>query len=243
MSEKETLKQVIIGYRQVIEERYQYDRIQEKYELPASFDEERVAVFRNYFLEYMYPPPEQREELDAAFERLDEYIKQPEKLIRLLVASSRLLFKYGRHLPKILMAGMKALKSFRAANNFEHKLVQSAMQLELESPYGRDEINALLRSLSRKDIEAFIKNNEALFETLHDRALIRKVTEIVQYLIDAMKKRPKLYSKEEVGALELGHNLIREGDALFDKLNKEDQQRIFEFVIQIEKGILEEVFS
>lgn len=243
MSEKETLKQVIIGYRQVIEERYQYDRIQEKYDLPDSFDEERVAIFRNYFLEYMYPPPEQREELDAAFARLDDYIKQPEKLIRLLVDSSRLLFKYGRHLPKILMAGMKALKSFRAASNFENKLVQSAMQLELESPYGKDEINTLLRSLSRKDIEQFIKNNEALFETLHDRTLVRKVTEIVQYLIAAMKKRPKIYSTEEVRALELGYDLIQEGDTLFDKLDKEDQQRIFEFVIQIEKGILEDVFS
>lgn len=243
MSEKETLQQVIRGYRKVIEQRYQYDAIQAKYELPEGFDEERVQVFRDYFLEYMYPPPEQREELDAAFERLDDYIKQPEKLLRIVLDSSRLLFKYGRHLPKILIAGMKALKSFRSASRFEHKLVQSAMELELEAPYGVEEINTLLASLSRRDIEQFIKNNETLFDTLHDRKLVRKVIEIVQYLVAAMQKRPNIYSTEEIKALELGYNLIKEGDALFDQLSKENQQRIFEFVVQIEKDTLEQVFS
>lgn len=242
MSKKEILKEVIVGYRQVIEERYQYDRIKEKYDLPDSFDEKRVAVFRNYFLDYMYPPPEQREELDAAFEHLNNYIKQPEKLIRLLVDSTRLLFKHGRHLPKILMAGMKALKSFVAASSFENKLVQSAIEMELQAPYGKAEITTLLGSLARKDIEQFIKNNEALFDTLHDRVLVQKVKEIVEYLITAMKKRPNIYAPEEIRALELGYNLIREGDTLFDQLDKGDQQRIFDFIIEIEREVLDEVF-
>ncbi|MFK7979352.1 MAG: hypothetical protein AB8G86_05190, partial [Saprospiraceae bacterium] len=47
-------------------------------------------------------------------------IQQPKKLLRILLDSGRLIFKYGRHLPKILNAGLKALRSFRTATQFEN---------------------------------------------------------------------------------------------------------------------------
>ena len=55
-SDKQLLNAIITGYRQTISERYQYANIQRKYEIPASFNEERVLLFRNYFLDYIYPP-------------------------------------------------------------------------------------------------------------------------------------------------------------------------------------------
>jgi arsenate reductase-like glutaredoxin family protein len=242
-AKKEVLHEVIIAYRNVIKKRYNFENITEIYEIPDSFNEERVDIFRAYFLNHIYPPPEKRDELDDAFNSLDNYIKHPEKLLRILIDSGSLLFKYGRHLPKILKAGIKALKSFRAANNFENKLIQTAMHMELATPYDSDDINTFISSLSIADINEFIENNEALFETLHDRTLIIKILEIVEHLILKMKKRPKIYSTQEIRGLEIGRDIIKEGNALFDQLSIEEQEQVFEFVLAIERDHLEELFN
>ncbi len=239
---KEILTAIILGYREMIDERYQYDHIISIYEIPDSFDENRVDIFRHYFLNHIYPHSSKRDELDDAFQSLDNYIKQPDKLIRILLDSASLVFKYGRHLPKILNAGLKALQSFRSATTFEQKLVEQAIAQKLPPPYDKEKIQQLIRSLPLKDIELFIKNNEALFDTLHDRKLMGKIKEIVGSLIRKMKQRPTVYSQEEIRGLEIGQEIIVEGDLLFDQLTQEEQEQIFEFIIAMERDVLEELF-
>ncbi len=240
---KQTFNEVIKGYRTVIRDRYQYQTLKKKYDLPEFFNEERISLFREYFLEYIYPTPAKRAELDAAFESLDSYIQKPGKLLRILMDSGRLIFKYGRHLPKILRAGLSALRSFRKANNFEQKLVEQALKLELKPPYGTSEINTLIKGLPKADLEEFIDSSQALFETLHDRVLVKKIIEIVEYLISKMKSRPKVYSVVEIRGLEIGRDIIKYGDQLFDQLPKEGQQQLFELVIQLEREILDDLFA
>jgi len=242
-NKQEILNEVIKGYRTVIQDRYQYDTLKEKYDLSKFFNEERISLFREYFLDYIYPPPAKRAELDAAFQSLDGYIQQPGKLLRILMDSGRLIFKYGRHLPKILRAGLSALRSFRQANNFEQKLVAQAIKLDLKPPYGTPEINTLIKGLPKVDLEEFIDSSQALFETLHDRVLVKKIIEIVEYLIGKMRKRPKVYSAVEIRGLEIGRDIIKNGDLLFDQLPKEGQQQLFELVIMLEREVLEELFA
>ncbi len=241
--DKEILHEVILGYRKVISQRYDYDHIISRYEIPDSFDKKRIDTFKQYFLNHIYPHPEKRDELDDAFNSLDGYIKQPERLIRLLLDSASLVFKYGRHLPKILTAGIKAMKSFRAANQFEKKLVEAALESDLQAPYEKEDIDQLTGSLSPEEIESFIKNNEALFETLHDRKLVDKIKEIVGHLIGKMKKRPDVYSEVEIRGLEIGQEIIVEGDALFDSMTVEEQQLIFEFILEMERSVLDDIFE
>lgn len=240
---KAALNGIITAYRKQIEKRYNYKKLVAKYDIPDSFDEDRVELFRNYFLEHIYPPPEKRAELDEAFESLDDYIKKPEKLLRILLDSGSLIFKHGRHLPKILRAGLKALKSFRIANAFERKLVNKAIKKDLTAPYSKANLEELIRSLSREDIDQFIENNRSLFDTLHDRKLVKKVQEIVDHLTKKMKLRPEIYSAKEINGLEIGQTIIKQGDLLFDQLSNEDQDQIFEYVLQIEKEFLEGLFE
>lgn len=235
--------EVISGYRKVILERYDYALLKDRPDLPHSFDEDRINAFKNYFLDYLYPLPAKRTELDDAFDSLDSYIKQPDKLLRLLIDSGRLLFKYGRHLPKILNAGIKALRSFRRASHFEERLVEQAVLQELATPYDKAEIELLIRSLPRKELEAFIDSSRSLFEILHDRTLVAKIKEIVGHLIQKMKKRPKVYSSVEIRGMEIGEAIITQGDLLFDQLSKQDQELIFQLVIKMEREILDRIFS
>ena len=128
MSKENILKEVIEGYRDLIYKRYQYQNIVNKIDIPSFIDEETVNRVRDYFLNFIYPEWGKREELNEAFESLDSYIKRPEKLLRMLLDSIKLFFRHGRHLPKILNTGLKAIKSFRVANNFEANLAEQAIK-------------------------------------------------------------------------------------------------------------------
>lgn len=242
-TEKEILNEVILGYRKIIKDRYQYDTLNKKYDLPPSFNEARISLFRDYFLAYIYPPPANRAELDEAFQSLDSYIKQPSKLLRILMDSGRLIFKYGRHLPKILSAGLKALRSFRKATQFEHKLVQQAITSESPPPYSIETINHFIKALPKTDLVDFIDSSQNLFEVLHDRVLVKKIIEIVEYLITKMKKRPDVYTTIDIKGLEIGRDIIKNGDLLFGQLPKKGQQQLFNLVIRLEREVLNDLFS
>lgn len=239
LKEKEIHNAIIQAYRDLIRDRYQYESLHAKHHLPPVFDAERIAGFRRYFLEYVYPDPAKRLELDEAFQSLDNYIKQPEKLLRLLTDSLTLVFKYGRYLPKILQAGLKALRSFRAGNHFEQTLIAQAIQLDKQPPFDRTDILTLLSKIPMQEVDNFVENNEGLFAVLHDRKLVGKIKEIVNHLIEKMKKRPNIYSPVEIRGLEIGRDIITEGDALFDELDVTAQQQVFEYAVKIEREFLE----
>lgn len=239
MTRAKILEEIIKGYRNTIYQRYQYQKIKDTYKIPESINEETVNSLRNYFLDYMYPELKKRAELNEAFKSLDNYIKHPKKLLRILLDASKLIFNYGRHLPKILNAGLKAMKSFRAAAGFENRFVDEAIKNNIAAPYDIAKIDILLKLLPREEIEKFIDNSQSLFEVLHDRVLTEKIKEIIQYIILVMKKDKKSYSTSQIRGLEIGFEMLNEGDKLFNALAKKDQQKLFYLITEIERDMLE----
>ena len=239
MNREKVLEDIIEGYRNTIHQRYQYQKIKNKYDVPDSIDEETVNTIRNYWLEYIYPEYDKRAELNAAFQSLDDYIKHPKKLLNILLNASKLIFKYGRHLPKILIAGLKAMKSFKAAAHFENSFVEEAIKNNIEGPYDQSKIKTLIKLLPREEIEKFVAISQSLFEILQDRILIEKIKEIIQYLILAMKKKEDSFSSSQIGGLELGFEMLNKGDNLFNQLTKEDQQRLVYLITEIESDMLD----
>ncbi|MFT4754254.1 MAG: hypothetical protein ACI85Q_001811 [Salibacteraceae bacterium] len=241
--EDKILEEVIIGYRNVINQRYNFKKLEKKYSLPETIDEKLVSQIKDYFLGYIYPGIEKRKELNAAFQSLDDYVRDPKKLFRILVDSSRLLFRYGVHLPKILNTGLKALNTFKAARKFEEKLAEKAREKRISPPYKLKKINTLIESISRKEIEDFIDNCKRLFETLHNRKLVKTIKEILSYLIKKMKEKEEFYTSNEIRGIELGLELLLKGDLLFNELSKEDQEGVVELVIKIERDALDEIYK
>ncbi|MGK0376929.1 hypothetical protein [Patiriisocius sp. Uisw_017] len=242
MSRDKILEEIIEGYRNAIYQRYQYQNIKDHYGLPETITEETVTELRNYFLNYMYPPFNRRAELNEAFESLDNYIKHPQKLVRILLDAVKLILRYGRHLPKILTAGLDALKSFRAASNFENNLVEEAIKNNIVAPYNLATINKLIKLLSRAEIEKFINDSQSLFEILHDKVVIQKIKEIIQYLILVMREKEESYSPSQIIGLEIGLEMLSEGDKLFNQLTKEDQLNLVNLITEIEKDNLDHIF-
>ena len=236
-------QEIITGYRKLVEERYNYGNLKEREGFPNSFDEEKVNKLRAYFLDYLYPAPNKREELNAAFEGLDEYIKHPSKLLRLLLDSGSLLFKYGKHLPQILKAAIHALQSFRKANDFEEKLVKQAEILRKKEPSAVIDINYLIGHLSSSEIEEFIESGQNLFETLKNRALVARIIVIVDKLIEKMSLRPQTFTNQDLQALLIGKEIINVGDSLFNELSSQEQEKIFVFIIEMEREELAKIFT
>ena len=242
MSKENILKEVIEGYRDLIYKRYQYQNIVNKIDIPSFIDEETVNRVRDYFLNFIYPEWGKREELNEAFESLDSYIKRPEKLLRMLLDSIKLFFRHGRHLPKILNTGLKAIKSFRVANNFEANLAEQAIKNNIEPPLDASKIYTLLKYLSREKIEEFTENSKSLVFIFRDRELIKQVKEIIGYLITRMKAKKNLYSTNEIRGLEIGLEVLDEGFALFEQFSHNDQEQLIQLIIKIEHSILDEIF-
>ena len=242
MPKDTVLEKIIEGYRNTIYQRYQYQNIKDTYGVPESIDEETVNQLRNYFLNYMYPKYETRVALNEAFSSLDNYIKHPKKLLKILLDATKLLFRYGRHLPKILSSGLNAMKTFKAATDFENNLVDEAIKNNITAPYDLLKIDALIKLLSRRDIEEFIQYSQSLFEILHDKALIEKIKEVIQYLIRIMKEKKDSYSLSEIKGLEIGLEMIHEGYKIFSLLAKKDQKNLVKLITDIEKDNLNRIF-
>jgi hypothetical protein len=242
MVREKVLEEIIEGYRNTIYQRYQYQVIKDKYGIPESINEETVNQLRSYFLNYMYPEYNTRAELNEAFKSLDNYIEHPQKLFRILLDAAKLIFRYGRHLPKILNSGLKAMKTFRAATNFEINLVDEAIKNKIEAPYNLSKINTLIKLLSRQEIEKFIETSQSLFEVLHNKILIEKIKEVIQYLILTMREKEESYSLSQIKGLEIGLEMINEGDKLFNRLAKEDQKNLVKLITDIERDKLDHIF-
>lgn len=243
MSEDLVLNEIIIGYRKVIDKRYEYEILKDNYNIPNTINKKTVNELKNYFLTYVYPDVAQRKELDDAFRTLDDFIKNPEKLMNIVLGSLKLIFTHGKHLPKIFNAGLKAMKSFRGATKFENDLVEKAIQKKMKAPYNISKINSLIQLLPYNRIERFMKSTETFFYIIHDTDLVEKIKEIIVFLIQKMKNKSKLFSKKEIRGLELALETISKGQEMLNKLTLADQEILIDFVLQIEKDNLDIIFN
>ncbi|MFY9241714.1 MAG: hypothetical protein WAO74_01660 [Polaribacter sp.] len=242
MPEEIILNEIIIGYRNLIENRYQYSILKKKYNFPDTINETIVNDLKNYFLEFVYPDVAKRAELNTAFSTLDNFIKQPEKLLNLVLESFQLIFSHGRHLPKIFSAGLKAMKSFRGATKFENALVNEAIQNKSAPPFTESKINSLIKNLPYTEIEEFMKNTEVFFNIIYDKELVEKIKEIISFLILKMQNKPKLFTQKEIKGLKLALETISKGEEVLNKLVKKDQEILISIVLQIEKDHLNKIF-
>ncbi len=233
---------VIEAYRTLISERYQYDYLSAKYDIPKSFGPDRVELFRNFFLDYIYPPLEKRKELDQAFDSLDRHIKNPKSLLSILVDSSRIIFKFGRHLPKILNAAIKALRSFRKANRFEGRIAKKAKNRSVQLPISEDDLKSLIAALPKSDVMGFINESKSLFEIIQDKKLVVKIIELLTQLIRNMKKN-KVYTDAEINAFQIGLDIISGSYELFNSLSLSEAKSLFEIGVNIEQSEIERIYQ
>ena len=235
--------EIIRAYRQLIISRYDYSRLKNNYNIPVEFTSDIVKEFKYFFINYIYPDVDSRMELEVAFNNLDGFIKNPKKLIRLLMGSSSLIFKYGLQLSKMFNAGMKTLKSFRSAVSFENQLVKAAEELNLSAPYTENNIRVMISRLKKSEIDEFVNQGEQLFKNLLDRRLLENTIEITAKLIGVMKSKPKIFDNNDIKGLAFAHEMLCKGNELFYTLSTQNQRVIIDFVTKVEREEIETIFN
>ena len=130
------------------------------------------------------------------------------------------------------------MKSYRAATGFENMLVDEVIKNKIEAPYDPSKITTLIKLLPRKEIEKFIETSQSLFEILQDRTLIKKIKEILEYLILVMTNKESHYSESQIKGLEMSLEIVNVGDELFNRLAKDDQRKLVYLITDIEKDML-----
>ena len=243
MKKEELEKALIVAYRELVIQRYQYDQLETQYELPSVVTPDRVEEVRNYFLQHVYPDYETRQLLNDAFDSLDGHIKNPRHLLRLLMDASGLVLRYGRHLPKIMRTGIKALQSFRKASGFEKMLYEEAQERNMDLPIDQTELKILIGSLPQVKVNAFIEDHDALFDALMDRKLMEKTSKIMQELIKRMLKKPQLYSEADVQGVQIGLGILEGGLEIVKGISQYEGHEVLEFIKQVERDGMDEIFE
>ncbi len=234
---------IINGHRMIIFERYDFDRISELYDLPMYYTRDQSEQFRNYFMEYVYPDPTRRQELEEAFGQLDNYIKSPEKIMRILADSIGIMVKFGRHFPKIITAGLRAMKSYRSANKLENLLVDVALESNAHPPYATDEMKSFMTKIPDSVLNAHMSSIWPLYDVLLDRELVRKILRVVDALITKMEKRPNIYQASEVEGIKVGREVIEKGAHLFEQFEPKQLEELIGMITRIEKDAYKEFMS
>ena len=234
---------IINKFREMVERRYQFDDLKNRYTLPPQITEDVIKEIQNYFLSSIYPPADKRKELEEAFKNLALYVRQPRKIWGLFGDMARALFKFGRHFFQALKAGMDSLDTFVSAKNFEESMARIANKNGIQPPMTDEDFEDCLYQLPRHEVEKFINEVRNLFGAMVNTVLLKKTLDILEHVIQTMEKNPKVYPKEDVDGIRLGKSLLEEGYRIFLKYDEPTKNAIVEFILQNELWFIDQVYK
>lgn len=234
---------IINKFREMVEQRYNYEDLKKRFTLPPQITEEIIREIHNYFLSSIYPPAEKRKELEEAFKNLAHYVRQPRKIWGLFGDMARAIFKFGRHFFQALKAGMDSLDTFVGAKNFEYSMAQIANKNGIKPPMTDEDFEDCLYQLPRHDVEKFIHEVKNLFGAMVNTALLKKTLDILDHVIQTMEKHPNVYPKEDVDGIRLGKGLLEEGHRIFSKYDEPTKKAIVDFIYQNELWFIDHVYK
>lgn len=233
---------IIEKFREMVEKRYDFNELKQRFHLPENITEEIVDEIEKYFLTTIYPPAKERQELEEAFKDLAAYVKQPRKIWNLFGDMARAIFKFGRHFMTALKAGMDALDSFVGAKNFEASMSKIANQNGIKPPMSDEDFEDTMYQLERADVEKFISDVRNLFSAMVNTQLLRKTIDILDHVVQTMEKKRHIFPQKEIDGIKLGIALLTKGFDLFSKYDEQTKQDIVDFIYKNELWYVEYVY-
>ena len=241
--DKELMNSLVDSYREIIEERYQYETLKNNFEMPDDVTQEVVDSIRNYFLGYIYPNATDRVRLSAGFDSLKAYASDPGKMFKIAGSLSGAIFKFGFYLPQAIRAALRSWDAYKNAKMLEIELLRSARKMQLSPPISRDQIFDCLREISKPILLKFSEEVLFLFKSFANQTLLNKTVDILDEIIKLMKNNPKTYPEKDVNAILMGRSIIQEGSALLGQYDPELREKIIKTVYAIEMGCLDQVYE
>jgi hypothetical protein len=221
---------LIERYRETIDERYSFNNIKNDTKLPKFFTQAKADELRIFFLQNLYPEPKKREELDAAFARLEGYVNDPAKIWGILGSLTTAIFRFGILFPKAIKAGIETLHTHTTARNFEQMLLDAANKRNLKPPVSKSQLLECIADIPEKKIKQFIDELGNLFLNITDTKMLEKTISILEDVAENMKHQNKTYDDSDVHAIMLGVNILKKGNELMKQYNEDEKKAIVDFV-------------
>ncbi|MBK9330787.1 MAG: hypothetical protein IPM95_16135 [Sphingobacteriales bacterium] len=237
-----TDEHIINKFREMIENRYVYSDLKQRFDLPPSITEDVIEEIKTYFLDTIYPHASERKKLETAFKDLADYVHSPRKIWGLFGDMARALFKFGRHFMQALRAGMDSLNSFMGAKNFEQSMAAIANKNGIIPPMTDEDFEETLYQLPREDIEKFIHDVRSLFGAMVNTVLLKKTLDILQHVIETMEHKPEVFPQADIDGIKLGKELLQRGYSIFSKYDEPTKNAIVDFIYKNEMWFVDEVY-
>jgi len=226
---------VITSYRDHLAKRYTIENVR-RFPALNDFPADKIDVLRNFFLDRVYPVPENRKELDLAFESLGRVLRSPKKLMPLLTTAVSSIWKLGALIPAAIKAGLATFEGYLEIRRLESTMVAYAESHNLTGEeLAREEVFAsIIAGIQQRDIERFRKDLIQLFRALANVRLLEATAGILENSSAVMRARPETYDASELAGIALGYQLLLAGLDLFKTLEPAEVDLLVHGVDEIE---------
>ena len=231
---------LIRQYRELISRRYDALITHRGDTLPYLSDEVARQI-KDFFLTNIYPPPDRRRELDAAFAELRNFTHHTALIWGLLGSLPKAIFRFGTHLPAAIHAGFKSLEAYTSAIGFEDAMLDAAENYGFNPPLSEAQFIDCIRAIPPGRLDHFIYEASMLFTVISDTDLLSRTITIMHDVISRMKSKPDTYNSDQIAAIELGLGLMQQGYDLLAPLTQDTKQDIISFITQNERKFLAEI--
>lgn len=234
---------IILKFRETVTGRYDFEHLSQRMALPPGISRAVLEDVQRYFLECLYPVPEERADLEAAFEHMGRYVRQPQKIFGIFGNLAGAVFKFGRHFFKALQAAFGALDAFLGAKKFEQSMTIVANRNGIAPPLTDEDFEYCISLLDRKDFEKFIADVTGLFGLMMDTVLRQKTIGILNDVIATMHSKPHVYPQHDIDGITLGRELLLKGDRIFSKYDDQTRNDILFVVRKNEYWYLDKIYT
>jgi hypothetical protein len=222
-------------YRAELEGRYQLPNVR-RFEEFGHIPDARINALRDFFLDRIYPPVEDRAELDFAIDHLGGVLRSPRRMRPLLGTALTGLWRMGHRLPAAVSAGLATVDAYRESRRLENILNEYAQErgLTLADAKRRESMVALIAGVPPSDVKRLINDILKLFHALSNIDMLRTAIELMELFIGTMKKNPSYFDEQDLAGVTLGRDIVRGGLELFEKIDPKDFPKIIKGIERVE---------
>ncbi|MBI2432764.1 MAG: hypothetical protein HYV26_07840 [Candidatus Hydrogenedentes bacterium] len=237
------LKDAILEfYRGELRRRYQLENVRHF----PHFDEIedlQIEALREFFLDRIYPPVDERHKLDKAFEHLGLVMYSPRRLRPLMTTAIASALRMGHRFPSAIAAGLATIDAYREARKLEACMMRNALEMDFSAAdtKKRSRMIHLIVAVPDEDVLRLIHDIMKLFQALSNVKMLETAVRFMEICRDVVERRRDLYGQEDWDGFNLGRDVIQGGLDLFRQLRPEDFPNIISGIEAIELEWFERV--
>jgi len=237
------LKHALIeGYRRELRKRYQLENVR-RFPVFDPISDEQLIALRNFFLEYIYPAAEDRDELDRASDRVMQMFRSPRQLLPLMGTALSTLMRFGTMIRQASSVTLTTLETLKETRKLEDRMLGYAEDHDIQPKDAKrkDTIALIVGQLPEEDMLRFRNDVLKLFRSLANIDLLAAGVEIMENALSVMRSKPRVYDGLDIEGFELGRDLLQGSLDLYSQLSDEEAHVIVDGIDAVEEDWYDEI--